>query len=945
MVEAGTLPPLVGRAAERDALDAALARLRAGTGGVVVVEGEPGIGKSRLLAELAARAEAAGCRVASGWASELETDLPYAVLADALDPLLQALGERAVGRLGLADPAALAAVLPTLGDPAPPDRHRLHRALRDLLERAAATRPLVLCLDDVQWADPGSLDALAALARRPPAGAVLLALAVREGALPGALAASLAAAMREDRVTRLALLPLAEDEAAALVGGDVTGLYAVSGGNPFYLEQLARSGGAAPSAGGEGDPPAPGAIPPAVALALAAELAGVPPAAHRLLDAAAVTGDPFEPGLAADVAELPEAAALEALDELLARTLVRPAGAARRFAFRHPVVRHAVYDAIPAGRRLAAHARAAAALERRGAGIVARAHHLEHAAVPGDAAATDLLAAAAAELQGPAPASSARFHAAALRILPEDSGRRTTLEVALAEAQSAAGDPAAARETLLAALARAPAPERRALTVRVANVESWLGRDEDVRRRLYLALGDLAAEPSGDRIRLQFALGLNALLACDFADSRARAADALADTRALGDPVLEASALALGALAAAADPAGAATVAAVDAAAAALERLDDAQLATRLPALWMLACAEGMLGRFDAALRALERAAAAAEASGRESVLLLVSAEAMRPLRELGRVPDAVASGEQAADRARLSGNPQLLLWAQSALAGARLAAGDVPGALREAEDAAEGADPHAGFHRAGQPGWCLGTALTAAGNAGRAVPLMRDAFGPGLAGVVPALRPAAAADLIEAQLAAGDVAGARETLGSARAAARRAATPWAAAVAGSAAAAVLLAEGRADEAAAEAGAAGQVATGAPLLASRARLLEGRALAAAGDRPAALEALAGAESALGAAGARRRHAEATRELRRLGRRVRRPAEDAAPDALGPLTAREREIAGLVAAGHTNREVAEQLVLSPKTIEAHLRNIYAKLGVRSRVELARRAGPR
>jgi DNA-binding NarL/FixJ family response regulator len=76
-----------------------------------------------------------------------------------------------------------------------------------------------------------------------------------------------------------------------------------------------------------------------------------------------------------------------------------------------------------------------------------------------------------------------------------------------------------------------------------------------------------------------------------------------------------------------------------------------------------------------------------------------------------------------------------------------------------------------------------------------------------------------------------------------------------------------------------------------------------------------------------------------RELRGLGRRVRRRATAAgAPP--GPLTAREREIAGLVAAGRTNREVAEQLVLSAKTVEAHLRNIYAKLGIRSRVELAR-----
>ena len=92
-----------------------------------------------------------------------------------------------------------------------------------------------------------------------------------------------------------------------------------------------------------------------------------------MLEAAAVAGDPFEPELAAAVAELPEPAALHALDELLACALVRPAGAPRRFTFRHPVVRHAVYVGAPAGWRLGAHARAADALERRGAGAGASA--------------------------------------------------------------------------------------------------------------------------------------------------------------------------------------------------------------------------------------------------------------------------------------------------------------------------------------------------------------------------------------------------------------------------------------------------------------------------------------------------------------------------------------------------------------------------------------------
>lgn len=159
-------------------------------------------------------------------------------------------------------------------------------------------------------------------------------------------------------------------------------------------------------------------------------------------------------------------------------------------------------------------------------------------------------------------------------------------------------------------------------------------------------------------------------------------------------------------------------------------------------------------------------------------------------------------------------------------------------------------------------------------------------------------------------------------------------------AVTGRARAALLLAQGEAEAAAECAAAARAAAREAPSTRARAQLVEGKSLAAAGNRPSAMAALLAAESALDHFGSVRWRDEAVRELRQLGHRVRRPARDVTPGALGPLTAREREIAELVAAGRTNREVAEQLVLSTKTIEAHLRNIYAKLGVRSRVELAR-----
>jgi DNA-binding NarL/FixJ family response regulator len=934
-------PGLVGRAAEREAVAHALRALRDRPGGVLVLEGEPGIGKSLLLAHLAKHAAADGCTVLEARASEFEADLPYALWTDALDGHLAAAGERRIARLGLSDPGALAGALPALaglaGEPTQADRHRAHRALRDLLERLAATRALVLCLDDVHWADPASCDALAALVRRPPTAPVLLALATREGQLPSTLAASLGGALREERAVVLALAPLSETEAAKLIGDAAATIYPQTGGNPFYLEQLARVRGSPRSGSGIATD---GSVPAAVAAALATELDALTPEANRMLDGAAVAGDPFEPGLAAEVAELSEAAALSALDELLARTLVRPAGAPRRFAFRHPVVRHAVYVATPGGWRLGAHTRAADALARRGAGPVALAHHVEHSAVPGDADAIALLTTAAQELQSPAPGIAARFHAAALRLLPdgpEHRSKRTRTQALLADAQAAAGDPVAARDTLRDALETAAAGERLALTVALANQEWWLGGHEQARRQLHVALGDLPAQPSPDRIRLRLALGLTALMACDLRDAQAYTSDARDDARAIDDPVFELAALAAGALASVADADGPDAADRLAESAAALERLTGEQLAKRLPALWMHGRARRMLGRFEEALADLERGTAIAAQTGRERIVLILTVESVATLIELGRLAEAAAAAEEGMERARLGGNPRLLLGAHSALASARLAGGDVAAALRDAGEAAE-IDVQPDFHATGQPGWCLGAALAAAGNPERAVEVMLQAFGgPELPQLVPAERPAAAADLVEAQLACGDVAAAEEALARGEAAATRAGTAWAAAITGVARSAVLLASENPTEAVTAAAAAREAATGAPLASARAGLAEGRALAAAGERQAAVRALVDVESALERFGALRRRDEAVRELRRLGHRVLRPARQTSA---GPLTAREREIAELVAAGRTNREVAEQLVLSTRTIEAHLRNIYGKLGVRSRVELAR-----
>src|ERR671930_1177694 len=330
-------PPLIGRDRELAALAGALELLRGGAAGALAIEGEPGIGKSRLLAELADRAARDQCRVAGARASEAELDLPYAAFTEALVPFL---ARQRLDRLGLDDPGPLAAFLEPLGALAGPeaaDRHRVHRALRNLLSALAATAPLLLWLDDAHWLDPASADALAALLRRLPPARVLIAVATREGQAPPPVAAAISAALRDGTLHRIAPRPLDQAEATALVGSAAAAIYADSGGNPFYLEQLARTHGAPEAGHLEG-------VPDRVAGALVSELDAVSDPARVLLEAAAVVGDPFDPELAAAVAELDPAAATTtaAIDELVQRTLIRTAAVPGRFAFRHPVVRRAV---------------------------------------------------------------------------------------------------------------------------------------------------------------------------------------------------------------------------------------------------------------------------------------------------------------------------------------------------------------------------------------------------------------------------------------------------------------------------------------------------------------------------------------------------------------------------------------------------------------------------
>jgi predicted ATPase len=220
---------LVGRGAELDTFDTMLNGLASGRPAVVLLAGEPGIGKSRLLTELGARADGSGMLVLTASASEFEQDLPFWLFVDALDEYLRAAGPDRLDGLDDDVSADLAEVLPswpaTAGAaPARGDsRYRTHRAMRRLLELLAAASPLALLLDDLHWADSGSVELICALLRRPPSGPVLIGGALRPRQTGSRLTAGLERAQSDGLVTRLELGPLSLPDARRFLGVGVDG--------------------------------------------------------------------------------------------------------------------------------------------------------------------------------------------------------------------------------------------------------------------------------------------------------------------------------------------------------------------------------------------------------------------------------------------------------------------------------------------------------------------------------------------------------------------------------------------------------------------------------------------------------------------------------------------------------------------------------------------------
>ena len=688
-------------------------------------------------------------------------------------------------------------------------------------------------------------------------------------------------------------------------------------------------------------------IPRAVSAALNGELDALGVDARRLIEGASVVGQTFDPELAAQAAELPPESALAALDELLGADLVRSADAPRRFTFRHPLVGRAVYARIGAGWRLSAHARVAEGLRARGAPPSARADHVERSAGEGDEQAIALLIDAGRATAKRAPATAARWYAAALRLLPAGDERRGRLEEDIARAHWAAGALVEARAMLEEALESAgdddPATRCR-LAADCARVEQWLDRPERARRRLALELDRVDDLRSPEGLALRLALAFDALSGLGLEQSRSLAANALEDARAVGDRRSAATAAALAALAAAAAGRPKTAHGYLAAAVEHLDALDRDELAEQLDGLWYLAWAESFLIRYGAALEHAGRAIEISRATGREGLIVPLMLATVFPLQMLGRTREAGEAASAALEAARLSGNASLVLWALWERAGVRARNGDLAAAHADVEESVELAQHvHAAVLWEHMPGREVGRLALLSGDPEGAMRVLHEACGgPSLPRVVPPDRCFIWADLADAPLQLGDVEQAEEIVARAQEHARHVDHPLAL----RSRAELRLARGAADEAVAGArdSIAAAEAAGLPVDALRSRVVLGRALAAAGDRDAAKRELYAAEEGLAAADAELYRANAARALRALGERPARTPR-AGSGGVDGLTARERQVADLVTAGRTNRQIADELVLSVKTVETHLARIFAKLEVSSRTALAAKVARR
>jgi DNA-binding CsgD family transcriptional regulator len=911
------IPPIRGRAGELKVIGALVAALVRGRGGVLVIEGPPGIGKSRLLTEVMALADKGGVRTLFGEAFEYQQTVPFFSLF--------------MATLRADPPVGDADALRRLGGAADLPYWVVHD-LADAIYAAAAQTPLAIVLEDIHWADNGTLLALRSLATARPEVAVLWVLTARTGAGGPAVQETLSVLQRADatfvRVAAMSASAVAEmvcDAVRANADESLLKLAAKAHGNPFLVSELVGglgeegrlnvSAGRAVASGH--------ALPRRLGAGMQQRLDHLSSGAGEVVRVAAVLPDRFSAGLLAAMLERQPASLMSAVEEAVRADLLVDDDEQLRF--RHDLLREATRQALPESLRRAMERQAASIMLSMGAAPAEVATQLARSAEPGDREAIGALRAAAQSVGHSDASAAADLSTRALELLAADDPEYGLLVAETVGLLNRASRYEEAEELAVAALSEVASPQEEAeIRLRLPTLTKHTTQRRVEENRRALQLGNITEVT---RARHLAWLAYN-LVFHDQRGQRRAADEAAAAAASTGD----------------------------------LESKIVADIA-----LALLDGGEGYVGR---ALGRLEELCAFARASDATAAHDFAAMHYAMLLAVVGRLDEAAARVADGTEQARREGNAMALdIWAtMDGLV--HLAAGRLSAARAAAESLPR--PQRAGVSEPDMVRMVILAEVAARTDDRTLLQQMvndaRDAYSIGSSVV----RWVAAHVLALAAWQRGDVQDAMRWLGGIT---RFGSPLWPQVLDR------VILGARVASAAGDAGLRARVLRATDLLeregpaiplftavAGHARgILErdAQALLAAADvlqsssRPlfyAAAAEDAGAELArtdrgdealdqLNAAFDTYLHHEALADARRVGRELRRlgvqrriVSHPRAKTGWGSLTDSELKVVHLIAEGAANSSVAQQLHLSPHTVKTYLRNAFAKLGINSRVQL-------
>jgi DNA-binding NarL/FixJ family response regulator len=474
-------PPIRGRAGELKVIGALVTALSQGRGGVLVIEGPPGIGKSRLLTELMALADKGGVRTLFGEAFEYQQAVPFFALF--------------MATLRADPPVGDADALRQLGG-SEDLRYWVVDDLADAIHTAAAETPLAIVLEDIHWADNSTLLALRSLATARPDVAVLWVLTARSGAGGPAVQETLSVLQRADAaVVRVAgmsagaVAEMVQDVVRASADESLLTLAAKAHGNPFLVRELVGglgeegrltvSGGRA-VASGHG-------LPRRLGAGMQQRLDLLSPGAGEVVRVAAVLPDRFSAGLLAAMLDRQPSSLMAAVEEAVRADLLVEDGEQLRF--RHDLLREATRQSLPQSLRRAMERQSASIMLGLGAAPAEVATQLARSAEPGDREAIDALRQAAQSIGDSDASAAADVSTRALELLAAEDPEHGILVAETVELLNRASRYAEAEELAVAALSEVASPQEEAeirLRLPTINRHSTQRRVEENRRALQL---------------------------------------------------------------------------------------------------------------------------------------------------------------------------------------------------------------------------------------------------------------------------------------------------------------------------------------------------------------------------------------------------------------------------------------------------------------------------